>query len=188
MTHHEVVQEPSSRPASRSWKALEDIQIATPCQVPWDSLRGDDRVRACGRCQKNVYNVSEMTRVEALSLIRRHEGRVCLRIHRRPDGTVVTGDCWSRLRAARRRGLLSFVAVLLAIAWMQLVGGARVAFGRDGTPVLRADNGDHKAKGKGKGAPAQDPNGTDKKKKERPPKREIPDGFPEPNMGSPVIE
>lgn len=114
MTHLKVFE-------SRPQPTLEDIEIQSPCEVPWDSLRGNDRVRACGKCRENVYNISAMTRVEALHLIRATEGRVCVRIHRRPDGTVVTGDCWSRLRAARKRGILVFVGVLLVVGCVQLV-------------------------------------------------------------------
>ena len=44
---------------------LDDIQIATPCSASWDDMRGDDRVRHCGDCRMNVYNLSEMTRAEA---------------------------------------------------------------------------------------------------------------------------
>jgi hypothetical protein len=40
---------------------------------------------------------------------------------RRPDGTVVTADCWSRLRAARRRGILPFIAMLLIVGLAELV-------------------------------------------------------------------
>lgn len=115
MTHLKIFDDARGQPN------LEDIEIQSPCDVPWDSLRGNERVRACGRCRENVYNISAMTRVEALRLIRANEGRVCVRIHRRPDGTVVTGDCWSRLRAARKRGLLAFVCVLLVVGCVQIL-------------------------------------------------------------------
>ena len=61
-----------------------------------------------------------LTRAQALELIASREP-VCLRIYRRPDGTVVTNDCWSRLRAARRRGMWAFVAMLATVRWVQLV-------------------------------------------------------------------
>jgi len=115
MTHLKVFEE------ARSQRNLDDIEIQSPCDVPWDSLRGTERVRACGRCRENVYNISAMTRVEALRLIRATEGRICVRIHRRPDGTVVTGDCWSRLRAARKRGMLVFAGALVVVGCLQLV-------------------------------------------------------------------
>ena len=98
---------------------VDRIEIQTPCTVPWDSMYGDERIRHCGSCDKNVYNVAEFTRAQALELIARHEP-VCLRIYRRPDGTVVTNDCWSRLRAARRRGMWAFLAMLVIVGWAQL--------------------------------------------------------------------
>jgi hypothetical protein len=83
-------------------------------------MHGDQRVRHCESCRKNVYNVAELTRAQALELIAGREP-VCLRIYRRPDGTVVTNDCWSRLRRARRRWMWAFVAMLANIRWVRLV-------------------------------------------------------------------
>jgi hypothetical protein len=105
---------------------IDGLEIATPCEIPWDSLAGDARVRHCGKCKQNVYNIEAMSRGEALRLVAAREGRVCLRIFRRPDGTVVTADCWSRLRAARARGLGAFVAVLVVAGLAEL---AAMAFG-----------------------------------------------------------
>lgn len=89
-------------------------------------MPGDDQIRFCGQCRKSVYNVANMTRAEALSLIDRAEGRVCMLITRRPDGTIVAGDCWAQLRHARRRGILAFAAalpvVLAAQLWSQAFG------------------------------------------------------------------
>ena len=98
---------------------VDRIEIPTPCSVPWDSMYGDRRVRHCGSSPKNVYKVAEFTRAQALELIASREP-VCLRIYRRPDGTVVTNDCWSRLRAARRRGMWAFLAMLVIVGWAQL--------------------------------------------------------------------
>jgi hypothetical protein len=108
---------PLSRP---ELDPVDRIEIPTPCSVPWDSMHGDQRVRHCASCRKNVYNISEMTRAQALQLMASREP-VCLRIYRRPDGTVVTNDCWSRLRAARRRWMWAFVAMLANIRWVRLV-------------------------------------------------------------------
>ncbi len=83
---------------------LEDLQIASPCGVSWDDMRGDARVRHCDHCTLNVYNISEMSREEAMSLIRAHEGdRVCVRMLRREDGTVITADCPVGLARVRQR-------------------------------------------------------------------------------------
>ncbi len=98
---------------------VDRIEIPTPCTEPWDSMYGDNRIRHCGSCRKNVYNVAELTRAQAVALISSREP-VCVRIYRRPDGTVVTNDCWSRLRAARRRGMWAFLAMLVIVGWAQL--------------------------------------------------------------------
>jgi hypothetical protein len=102
---------------NRAPDALDLIEIAIPCEVPWSSMPGDEQVRHCGQCKQNVYNVSAFTRVEALRLL---SGRACLRIYRRPDNTVITSDCRERLRAARKRGLLVFAGVALVILWAQI--------------------------------------------------------------------
>src|SRR3954463_3597430 len=97
--------------------ALDLLEIAIPCEVPWDSMRGDEQVRHCGQCKQNVYNVASFTRAEATRLL---QERVCLRIYRRPDNTVITSDCRERLRAARKRGLLVFAGVALVVLWAQI--------------------------------------------------------------------
>jgi hypothetical protein len=82
-------------------------------------MKGDDRVRSCAACSRPVYNVAELTRREVCDLLARHEGKAapCLRLYKRPDGTVVTRDCFARLRAAAR------------FTWLRIVGFAAVALG-----------------------------------------------------------
>ncbi len=93
---------------------LDNLQIAKPCDARWEDMRGDDRVRRCDLCQLNVYNLSSFHRVEALELLEQTEGRVCLRLYQRADGTVITADCTSRLVDAKRAGTSAF-AVALAL-------------------------------------------------------------------------
>ena len=122
---------------------MDEVVIASPCIVSWDGMRGDDRVRFCGQCRQNVYNVEALDRGAARRLIEAREGRVCLRVLRRDDGTVVTADCWTRLRAARRRGVLAFVAMLIVVGFAQL-GAMRFglrALGGGGAPTGHATMG-----------------------------------------------
>jgi hypothetical protein len=81
---------------------LDRISIAAPCTADWESMRGTDRVRHCGECNKNVYNLSEMTRWQAEALLRETEGQLCVRLYRRGDGTVLTSNCPAGLRAIGR--------------------------------------------------------------------------------------
>ena len=63
---------------------LETVGVASPCAVPWDEMKGDDRVRFCGRCNLNVYNLSGMGRQQAEALVGNTEGRLCVRLLKRP--------------------------------------------------------------------------------------------------------
>src|SRR5262245_26944298 len=82
------------------------LRVASPCPADWSAMQGDDRVRFCGQCQKNVYNLSAMTHAEAEDLIREKEGKLCVRFYQRTDGTVLTADCPVGRRRRRRRHIL----------------------------------------------------------------------------------
>ncbi len=49
---------------------LDSLRVAMPCPVPWSSMAGDERIRFCDRCRKNVYNVAALSPAEALALVR----------------------------------------------------------------------------------------------------------------------
>lgn len=82
---------------------LENIRVAAPCPASWERMSGDDRVRHCAECNLNVYNLSDLTRREAESLIASHEGRLCVRYYRRADGTILTRNCPPGLQAMVHR-------------------------------------------------------------------------------------
>ena len=67
-------------------------------------MSGDAHVRHCGRCAKNVYDLSSLTRDQAERLLEEREGELCVRFYRRPDGTVMTSDCAPGQRRRRLRG------------------------------------------------------------------------------------
>ncbi len=71
------------------------VRIATPCTANWDEMTGDDKVRYCGQCHLNVYNSAAMTDEEVLRTLSgiAQGKRVCMRIYRRQDGTILTKDC-----------------------------------------------------------------------------------------------
>lgn len=72
---------------------LDDVRIARPCPADWASMAGTDRARHCGLCRRTVYDLSAMTRAEATAFLLGAEGRTCVRLYRRADGTVLTRDC-----------------------------------------------------------------------------------------------
>jgi len=106
---------------------LDLIQIASPCTASWDQMHGDDRVRFCGECRLNVYNLSDMTRGEAEAFVSEREGRMCVRFFRRADGTVMTKDCPVGLRALRQqfvRAAAALCGILVALLSGTLFGNA----------------------------------------------------------------
>lgn len=103
---------------------LRGIRVAAPCPTTWEGMAGDERVRHCSLCSLNVYNFAEMTRAEISELLMRTEGRVCGRLYRRADNTVLTKDCPSRLQVIRRR-----VSGLGASVLAALIGISAFSFG-----------------------------------------------------------
>lgn len=106
---------------------LEKIKLAAPCQAEWKWMYGNDRVRFCGQCSQNVYNLSAMSREHAEDLIRRTEGRLCVRFYRRKDGTILTRNCSVGLQALKDKltstrttiitAVLTFLAYLGILWW-----------------------------------------------------------------------
>ena len=44
---------------------LRNVKVASPCPADWDRMIGDERVRFCGQCELNVYNLSAMSEAPA---------------------------------------------------------------------------------------------------------------------------
>lgn len=82
-------------------------------------MTGDDRVRACGTCKQQVYNLSNMTHAEAESLLRERD-HLCVRYFRRNDGTILTRDCSVGIPRAQRRRL-AVVGAAAALASTLLI-------------------------------------------------------------------
>jgi hypothetical protein len=97
---------------------LDRLQIAAPCSADWNRMSGNDQVRLCHLCNKNVYNISDMTMVEAEQLIRDSQQSPCVRLYRRKDGTVLTDNCPMGLRQLRRHAVLAIRTVAACGAWL----------------------------------------------------------------------
>jgi hypothetical protein len=109
---------------SRFNNPLDRVRVASPCKADWAQMIGTDRVRFCGQCNLNVYNLSSMTKMQAESLIADTEGRLCVRFYRRADGSILTRDCPVGLRAIRRR--LSYLAKAASAAVLSFFAGLGV--------------------------------------------------------------
>ena len=75
------------------------IDIPAPCAADWNGMPGDERVRHCAVCDKDVHSLSELSAAGIASLLER--GNVCLRLRIEADGSVVHRRRRSNGRAAR---------------------------------------------------------------------------------------
>jgi hypothetical protein len=86
---------------------------------------GDDTVRFCCTCSKNVYDLTAMSPDDAELFLAHHvatgDALPCARIYRRPDGRVLTSECPT---GASRRHLTRFARTLSAgVAGAALLAG-----------------------------------------------------------------
>jgi hypothetical protein len=85
-----------------------ELIVSTPCPKTWKELAGNDRVRYCGQCHLNVYNLAEMKPAEIEQLVHKTGGRLCGQLYVRKDRTATLRDCptgrsnvvWRRIRKA----------------------------------------------------------------------------------------
>lgn len=106
---------------------LSRLRVASPCPASWNQMQGDERVRHCELCDLKVYNLTELTTTELYELFSRG-GRVCGRLYRRPDETVITRDCPVGLRALRKR-----VARRAGALLGMLLGFSSLGYGQTGS-------------------------------------------------------
>lgn len=106
---------------------LDQVRIASPCPMSWSDMKGDERVRYCEKCELNVFNLSSMTRDEAVALVNDREGRLCVSYYQRRDGTILTRDCpvgWAKRREQLIRATRRSIALVGACAALLLTLGS----------------------------------------------------------------
>lgn len=112
--------------------------IAAPCDVPWSSMKGDDKTRHCGECNRSVHNLSAMSKDELQAflhaIVTAPENALlpCVSMYARQDGTVLLEDCPVGLRARRRKALL---ASTLGLGGLALAALTALVFLHRSTPV-----------------------------------------------------
>lgn len=119
---------------------LSRVQTASPCPVRWTDMRGgdDERTRHCDRCNLSVHNISKMTTAEAEAFLtaqfddngepRAH--RVCARIFRRADGTILTAECPVGVAALRAKARRAVVRIATITGLLALTGAVIAALER----------------------------------------------------------
>jgi hypothetical protein len=89
-----------------------ELKVSSPCPMSWDDLAGNDRIRYCGKCKLNVYNLAEMSAHEVEAIVRRTEGRLCGRLYLRGDRTASLRDCPSAEKSRILKRIVATASVL----------------------------------------------------------------------------
>ncbi|MCW5822709.1 MAG: hypothetical protein KIT34_07885 [Cyanobacteria bacterium TGS_CYA1] len=84
---------------------LDNLVLAFPCPVQWQTMSGDERVRFCSQCSQKVYNISDMSKKEAEALLKRglEDNKICVRFFVRADGTIKTENCPRIFKSVRNK-------------------------------------------------------------------------------------
>jgi hypothetical protein len=69
---------------------LDRIDVKAPCTESWEEMSGNDQVRFCSHCTKNVVDLSAYTRARAEKLVRDSNGGLCVRYRKDERGRVIT--------------------------------------------------------------------------------------------------
>jgi len=118
------------------------LQLEYKCPVDWKKMSGDERIRFCGKCKQNVYNISKLTRDEAVSLINEKEGDLCVRFYQRKDGSVVTRDCMTILGPYATKfkfqplALINSICSSIILSIMPMLGPALVTIQQGNGPIM----------------------------------------------------
>lgn len=101
-----------------------ELTVSSPCPKTWEELVGNDRVRYCGQCHLNVYNLAIMKPAEIERLVHQTGGRLCGRLYVRQDRTATLRDCptgrSSIVRRRIRQAAAAFSVVLFGLGCRSL--------------------------------------------------------------------
>ena len=116
---------------------LEQIQIASPCSVAWDSMRGADaRVRFCEHCKVEVHNLSAMTSADAQEFVSRQTARTCVAYVPALQGGPITLDYQMRKRRFTWRW-----AVMVGMIGAAITAAAQAVLLRSKTTTIQVGKG-----------------------------------------------
>jgi hypothetical protein len=134
---------------------LDNIQIQKNCSADWQQMIGNDQMRFCKECNKQVYNLSAMTRRQAEALIVASKGNLCVRLNKQADGTTLTADELVTLPAPsynlNRRASPIAGAVVSAILAVSPCLAAQTNFHNITGASVFSENGETKASAKSQG-------------------------------------
>jgi hypothetical protein len=120
-------------------RRLDQLKVVSPCSTDWDRMSGDEKKRFCSECDKFVYDFSKMTRRQVEAIVSIHQGRMCARITRRPDGSLLTLETPQVNPIVARRASPVVNATLAAILGLSVPANALNAEVSAAQLIVRSD-------------------------------------------------
>ena len=117
--------------------SLDSLRVRDACTESWNEMAGNDQVRFCSHCAKDVNNISAMTRKQARRLVRRSGGSLCIRYVQHPE-TKAPIFAEQLTQITRRRAPLMAAGVMsasLSLAGLTYAQGGAVGRVAKPTPV-----------------------------------------------------
>ena len=104
------------------------MKLTYECDPGWDDLDGSSDVRRhCGECDRDVFNLSNMTRKKAERVLALFESEgVCVHFVSRGGRIIHDGDPLEQLRS-QRRGAGKLLAFAVAVQAAMVLGGEPVS-------------------------------------------------------------
>jgi Carboxypeptidase regulatory-like domain len=103
------------------YRPTRGIRIEKPCGESWEAMPGDVRVRRCGSCDRDVYNVASMMPEQIEAMLAKPGPLPCMRIVRNHDGSLLAA------RNEQRPNV--FVRASMALSTVMLMAGTAAAQG-----------------------------------------------------------
>jgi hypothetical protein len=92
--------------------------IPINCSQSWDSMQGDEKVRFCGKCSKNVFNLTKMSYDEQIAIFPKgaSASMPCVRAYVRADHTIVFDRCPVAFRPMRDKLKWLCASVMMVVS------------------------------------------------------------------------
>lgn len=107
----------STKPMKKKDKFAQ-LQVTAPCTANWEEMSGNHKKRFCAECDKHVFDFAQMTARQVKAVVEAHQGNLCARLTRLPDGSLLTLETPPVQLSNRRSSpiLNTAIAALLGIS------------------------------------------------------------------------
>jgi hypothetical protein len=125
---------------------LDSVEVKLPCSESWNEMIGNNEVRFCSHCAKDVHNLSEMTRAKAEKLLKKSNGKLCVRYVQTPQGKLITAP--PKFTQITRRATIAagVLATSLALSTLTYAQGEPIP-PRDNSTQTKKDKKDKSKQG-----------------------------------------